>query len=337
MKISVILTAYNSAPYLREALDSILSQEHMDWEAICVDDGSPDESGAILDEYAARDPRIRVVHQENKGPSASLNVGVGLTTGDYITFCDADDMLSPHWFSNAVAMIKDASPDLLRARWVFSRQVPVDFSTRKSSRITQTLLGQKDCLCWAWNVFFVEGFAWVNFIKADLKPFVRFPLGGVLKEDSLMLVNLAPHLGKIVQSDFRGYFYRNTPGSLLRSKRLSHRTTSDLKLLVEIWDRQRELALQLGVLQRLRAALQKFSDNDVIDWAVDSADEPREAKRQIRQAWIALRDAGAFDGRYHNRALFYLPFQWWKLTGNESLIKRTWKLFLFARKMLLRK
>lgn len=334
MKISVILTAYNAAAYLREAMDSVLAQEHKDWEAICIDDGSTDETGSILDEYEIRDLRIKVVHQENKGLSAARNAGLALAAGDYITFCDADDMLSPYWFSNAMMQIEETHPDLLRACLVFGKDVPADFHSKRIPCVLQNVVGQRDCLKWAWDVFALGGFSVLNFIKAELKPFMEFPEGGLLKEDSLMLLGLAPHLGKIVQSDYCGYFYRNTQGSLLRRKRVAQKTILDLKALAEVWVRQRDLASEVGLLRDLKSMIQRFSDNDVIDWAIDSADEPRGAKREVRQAWIALRDVGAFDGRYHNRALFYLPFQWWKLTGQEALLKLIWKMFLNVRKVV---
>lgn len=334
MKISVILTAYNAADYLRAALDSILAQEHKDWEAICVDDGSTDESGLILDEYAARDLRIKVIHQANKGLSAARNAGLALADGDYITFCDADDVISQYWFLNAAKLIEESLPDLLRARLTFGKEVPTDFLFNRIPRILQDVVGQRDCLKWAWDVFALAGFSVLNFIKAELKPFMEFPEGGLLKEDSLMLLGLAPHLGKIVQSDYCGYFYRNTQGSLLRRKRVAYKTVLDLEVLAEIWARQRDLASEVGLLNDLKSMVQKFADNDVIDWAIDRADEPRGVKQQVRQAWIALRDMGAFDGCYHNRAMFYMPFQWWKLSGCEMWLKLTWKMFLGARKIV---
>ena len=337
MKISVILTAFNAAAYLRETLDSIVAQEHKDWEAICIDDGSTDGSGVILDEYAARDERIKVVHHENRGAAACRNEGVSLSTGGYIAFCDADDAISPYWFSNAAALIAECAPDLLRAHLVFAKNPPADFSVFRKVGVEEEISGRRDCLRWAWRELFGGGFTALNFIKADLKPYIRFPEQLLVKEDSTMLVNLAPHLSKIIQSDYCGYFYRDTRGSLLRRKRPSRASVLYLQALAEIWQSQRSLESDIGLKEVLKGAIQKFADNDVIDWAIDSADEPREAKRQVRQAWMALRDAGAFDGRYHNRAMFYLPFQWWKATGNESLIKQTWKLFLFVRKMLLRK
>ena len=92
---SIIIPVYNVAPYLRECLDSVLAQTFTDWEAICVDDGSTDCSGAILDEYAAKDSRFRVIHQPNAGVSAARNKGLDIVQGQWIWFVDGDDYLMP--------------------------------------------------------------------------------------------------------------------------------------------------------------------------------------------------------------------------------------------------
>ena len=92
---SIIIPVYNVAPYLRECLDSVLAQTFQDWEAICVDDGSTDDSGAILDEYAAKDTRFRVIHKENGGVSAARNLGLSDATGGWVWFVDADDAIHP--------------------------------------------------------------------------------------------------------------------------------------------------------------------------------------------------------------------------------------------------
>lgn len=92
--ISVVVPIYNAERYLRRCLDSVLAQSYTDWECICVDDGSPDGSGAILDEYAARDGRFRVIHQANAGVSAARNAGLEMARGEWITFVDADDWLA---------------------------------------------------------------------------------------------------------------------------------------------------------------------------------------------------------------------------------------------------
>ena len=90
---SIIIPVYNVAPYLRECLDSVLAQTFTDWEAICVDDGSTDGSGAILDEYAAKDKRFRVIHQKNAGVSSARNAALDVMKGAWVCFLDSDDML----------------------------------------------------------------------------------------------------------------------------------------------------------------------------------------------------------------------------------------------------
>ena len=98
-RLTVIVPVYNVADYLRAALDALLAQEMRDWEAICVDDGSTDESGAILDAYAARDARLTVIHQPNAGVSAARNAALDRATGEVVAFLDPDDLVAPDWLT----------------------------------------------------------------------------------------------------------------------------------------------------------------------------------------------------------------------------------------------
>ena len=93
-KISVVVPVYNVEKYLRRCLDSIINQTYKDLEIILVDDGSSDSSGMICDEYAKRDNRVIVIHQENQGVSAARNAGIDCFSGDYICFPDSDDYYS---------------------------------------------------------------------------------------------------------------------------------------------------------------------------------------------------------------------------------------------------
>ena len=93
MKLSFILPIYNVEAYLPHCVNSILNQMNDTCEIILVDDGSPDHSGQICDDYAARDPRIRVIHKENGGPSAARNTGLQVAKGEYICFVDSDDYI----------------------------------------------------------------------------------------------------------------------------------------------------------------------------------------------------------------------------------------------------
>lgn len=93
--ISVIIPVYNCGQFLRRCLDSLVNQSFKDWEAICINDGSKDNSGEILDEYAAKDNRFKVVHKVNEGVSAARNTALSLVESDYIMFMDSDDFLHP--------------------------------------------------------------------------------------------------------------------------------------------------------------------------------------------------------------------------------------------------
>ena len=97
--ISVIVPVYNVAPYLEGCLDSILAQTHKNLQIILVDDGSTDGSSGICDRYAARDPRIRVIHRENLGVSAARNAGLAAATGAWIGWVDSDDWIEPEMFA----------------------------------------------------------------------------------------------------------------------------------------------------------------------------------------------------------------------------------------------
>ncbi len=90
--LSVIIPIYKVESFLRECLDSVLVSRYTNLEVILVDDGSPDGSPQICDEYAARDPRVVVIHQENRGASDARNRGIRAANGEYITFVDGDDM-----------------------------------------------------------------------------------------------------------------------------------------------------------------------------------------------------------------------------------------------------
>lgn len=89
--VTVVVPVYNVQKYLRNCLDSVVTQTYEPIEVILVDDGSTDQSGKICDEYADRDSRIRVFHTENKGVSAARNLGIEKAGGDYVVFVDADD------------------------------------------------------------------------------------------------------------------------------------------------------------------------------------------------------------------------------------------------------
>ena len=112
-QVSVIVPVYNVAPYLRRCLDSFVGQTLRDIEIVCVDDGSTDGSGAILDEYAVRDVRLRVIHQANAGVGAARNAALPVASGEYVYFCDPDDYALPRLLERMVARAKEVSAEIV--------------------------------------------------------------------------------------------------------------------------------------------------------------------------------------------------------------------------------
>lgn len=112
-KVSVVIPVYNVEKYLGECLDSVLRQTLDDIEIICVDDGSTDGSSAILVEYAAKDPRIRVITQSNAGLSAARNVGMDAASGKYIYFLDSDDYITDNAMARCVEICERDNLDQL--------------------------------------------------------------------------------------------------------------------------------------------------------------------------------------------------------------------------------
>lgn len=114
MKVSIVMPVYNSEEYLSKAVDSVLAQDFDGFELILVDDGSPDGSGAICDDYAARFNNVKVVHKENGGICSARNAGLDVAEGEYIGFCDNDDEYLPGLIKDNYTYAKEHNVDLMR-------------------------------------------------------------------------------------------------------------------------------------------------------------------------------------------------------------------------------
>ncbi len=112
-KVSVIVPAYNVAAYLPRCLDSVLAQTLSDFEAICVNDGSTDNSLQILGDYAQKDKRISIINQVNRGLSVARNMGLAAAKGDYILFLDSDDCIHPQLLEITCSFAERYSADLV--------------------------------------------------------------------------------------------------------------------------------------------------------------------------------------------------------------------------------
>ena len=112
-KISVIVPVYKAEHYLARCVDTLLAQTFDDFEVILVDDGSPDNSGAICDEYALKDKRVRVIHQPNAGVSMARQKGLDNARGEYVIHADPDDWVEPDMLKELYAKAKEEDADMV--------------------------------------------------------------------------------------------------------------------------------------------------------------------------------------------------------------------------------
>lgn len=133
-EISIIVPVYNTEQYISRCIESILNQTFKDFELILIDDGSQDRSGEICDEYAKKDNRIRVFHNNNQGVSATRNYGINISKGKYLMFCDSDDWVADTWCEELYNTIL-AYPN----SWITCNFFQVDNESKKQRVIKNNL------------------------------------------------------------------------------------------------------------------------------------------------------------------------------------------------------
>ncbi|MBO6273446.1 glycosyltransferase [bacterium] len=117
VKISVIIPIFNVEKYLRQCLDSVINQTLKDIEIICIDDGSTDNSGKILDEYVKKDNRVKVIHKKNTGYGNSINMGIDIVTGEYIGIVESDDYIEPNMYETLYNDAINNDADIVKGQY----------------------------------------------------------------------------------------------------------------------------------------------------------------------------------------------------------------------------
>lgn len=325
MMFSVIIPVYNAEKYLRPCLDSVLSQTETDWECVCVDDGSTDSSGRILDEYAERDARFRVAHQVNQGVSAARNAALQIVAGDWITWLDADDAYSPRRLAVAHEIITKESPELVRFRTRFCATIDGATIRQVSERFDYEVLQGDQAKIWGWKVFAPVGMVWTWLAKRSLLAGLTFPFGMRIKEDSIYCGMLCNRLNKVVQSEFAAYCYRQTTDSAIHRVRKADECIRLLKEVGKLFELQLANKVQPAVYDAMVRWLRVHAESDILDWLQKRKGE-RSRGAEIHAAYNALKDMGLCDGVCILRRPMRLAFWLWDqfdLMWPAVWIKRT--------------
>lgn len=212
--ISVVVPVYNTEKYLRRCVESIMRQSFADFDLILVDDGSPDNSGAICDEYAEKDIRIKVIHQKNGGLSAARNTGIeyalDASDSEWITFIDSDDYVNENLLETLLKSAVDAFTDISASGFTFFEK-PEDISDFDARIIKPATFSPEE--------FYTERrteatVAWGKLYKKELFRNERYPVGK-LHEDEFVTYRLLFSQTRISFTDAPLYYYYRNPGGIM--------------------------------------------------------------------------------------------------------------------------
>ena len=215
-KISILVPCCNVEKYVRECLDSIKTQTHTNLEVICIDDGSKDKTGEIIDEFVAADDRFQVIHKPNSGYGDSMNKGLEACTGDYIGIIESDDWIEPDMFEVLLKTAKENDLDLARCCWY-------EGPTGTESENHQDWVS-KDVVCCPMDdekVFFQQPSIWASLYRRDLLEEgrkIRFlPTPGASYQDTSFAFKCYTKSKRFMMIDRPYHHYRINPNSSVSS------------------------------------------------------------------------------------------------------------------------
>lgn len=204
--ISVIVPVYNSEKYLHRCIDSILAQTYTDFELLLIDDGSTDSSGAICDEYAQKDKRVRVFHKENGGVSPARNMGLENAIGEWVTFVDSDDYTDSQWLKNYIDLICINQVDLVCQGFKTDKPLFKGLKTNSyginfKGNVVDCIetLFRNNILGFCWNKLFLNQIIETHNIRYNEKISLR--------EDEIFVMQYLLYTKSCICTNKIGYFY----------------------------------------------------------------------------------------------------------------------------------
>lgn len=252
--ISVIVPVYNVERYLDQCVRSILEQTHRNIELVLVDDGSKDSSGMMCDEFAVKDARVHVIHQENAGQAVARNVGIDHAHGDYVGFVDSDDWLAPDMYESMLRNMQKTGADLAftASQSVYPNNEIVDYYVKDQFMVLTS--GE------AFQYINLAGYfgvaPWDKLIARNVLSDVRFPVGYFQGEDYLFSYKVIDNASRIVFDSTPKYFYRQTVSSVSNTSREVSVAASDATAwMLELLESEYPEALPYGRLGHIKAML----------------------------------------------------------------------------------
>lgn len=220
-KISIIIPVYNVEPYLSKCLNSVINQTYSNLEILCIDDGSTDNCGVILDEYVKKDNRIIVIHKKNGGVSSAKNIGLTKSTGNYIGFVDPDDYIEPEMFEILYNSIINNKSQISICSYFIDTD---DNSKPITNKITiNNVIKQRELLLYPLqrdDFMGYCGYLWNKLFSADLIKNIKFDENIRYAEDVLFYTNAVLSKEECigVYNDIHLYHYYQHENAVTKTK-----------------------------------------------------------------------------------------------------------------------
>ena len=216
-KVSIIIPVYNAEAAIRRCVDSVLEQEFTDFELLLMDDGSRDGSPAILDEYAAKDPRVRVVHKKNSGVSSTRNMAIGMAEGEWLQFLDADDWITKDATKLFVRTAEENGADMVIADFY---RVVGEHTSRKGDISGEKVITSKEYGDYMLRnpADYYYGVLWNKLFRREavVKNDLRMDESIHWCEDFIFNMSYILHAERIAVLPVPVYYYVKTEGSLVQ-------------------------------------------------------------------------------------------------------------------------
>lgn len=212
--ISVIVPVYRVEEYLDHCLQSITQQTYRNLEVILVDDGSPDRSGAICDAWAAKDSRVRVIHQKNAGGGPARNAALDIAAGELLAFVDSDDYIAPDMFAHLYEIMTEAGADVAECDYL---ETADNHGVFPEGKVTVTAYTREEAMCCHIRDTIFRQLIWNKLYRRELAEGVRFPSGTKI-DDEYFTYRLLGNAGKLVRSTKVCYAYRQQQSSVMHQR-----------------------------------------------------------------------------------------------------------------------
>jgi len=306
--ISVVMPIYNVAAYLPECLDSLLGQDYEELEILLVDDGSKDDSGAICDAYAAKDGRIKVIHQKNGGAAAAKNTALRAATGYYLSFGDSDDYLEPNVYGDMVSLLENTGSDV--GVFAFRNAFRNRFEDHIPHPVREEMTGEDYLRRFAtrdWTCALL----WNKLYKRELFEGVFFEEGHRI-DDEYFTYKAFLKAKKVVCDSRIIYNYRRRASSAMLNPQARERLALDR---IDFNAKRRE------TIKKSCPGLQKTFDIQFLDALTYLPTDPENSEESIRVIKRKLKEyflqpGNTFPPKYLWRGLLHTA-----LTGTEKLLK----------------